>query len=102
MATQFPTTDVQHAAAPIATSLRELCFTAERPDGGVHLWGPTDGEGGWEMQNRVGREYAREAIEFIRSTENAAVLPGIVRRIVDRGTFGEVKVGFFTALSQAV
>lgn len=100
MANQFTSTDSKGAAAPTATSLNALCFTAERPDGGVDLWRPAEVDGGWQKQNAVGRGYADEAITYIRAANDGAMLPGIVRAIAKRGTFGGVEVGFFAALSE--
>jgi hypothetical protein len=58
--------------------------------------------GDWATQCGAGREHAREAIEYIRATGNAAMLPGIVRAIAERGAFGGVEIGFFTGISTEI
>jgi hypothetical protein len=56
-------------------------------------------QGDWETLCSAGRRFGREACDYVRATDNASLVPGIVRTIAERGSFGGVEVGFFTELS---
>ena len=102
MASEPLITETNRAALSATLSVGQLSFTGRRADGGINLWSPDEVPDDWGEQCRLGREYGREAVDYIRETHSAAVLPGIVRTIAERDTFGGVEVGFFTALSVAV
>lgn len=103
MATDTSTIELAAAAEPASpAAVGQLSFTGRRADNGVNLWSPAEVAGEWAQQCRVGREYGREAVDYIRETGDAAMLPGIVRTIAERGTFGGVELGFFAAVSMSV
>ena len=54
--------------------------------------------GDWATDNQTGREYAMECIRHMRDEGDPAYLATVARRIVTRGRFGGVEVGFFTLL----
>jgi hypothetical protein len=100
MDTDFATTKTAVPAVPATPSVGQLSFTGRRADdSGVNLWAPADIAGNWGQQCRAGREYGREAVDYIRSTGDAAALGAIVRAIMERRTFGGVEAGFFAAVS---
>lgn len=99
MATDLPIIETEVSALPQPRSARQLSFTSRRVDGGINLWSPTEVGDDRAEQSRVGREYGRKAADYIRARNNGAMLPGVVRKIVERGSFGGLEVGFFAALS---
>ncbi|MBW6523284.1 hypothetical protein KZ810_07200 [Sphingomonas sp. RHCKR47] len=103
MATETSTIETAATAVPATPGVGQLSFTGRRPDdSGVDLWAPADVGGGWAAECDAGREYGREAVDYIRSSGDAAALGGIVRTIAERGTFGGVEAGFFAALSMSL
>ncbi len=92
----------ENATAPIAldaTARDQLCFIATQPGGGTNMWSPPLVEGDWAAQCQFGRDLGHQAAEYIRESDDAAMLPSVVRVMVERGTFGGVEIGFFTAIS---
>ena len=103
MATALSTIETAAKAPPTTLNVAQLSFTSRgQEDTGIDLWSPRPVDGGWADQCRAGRALGHEAIEYIQQTGDAAMLPGVVRAIVERGTFGGVEVGFFTAVSVAL
>lgn len=100
MATQSPITETALVAAEVAPSVGQLSFVGRRADdSGVNLWAPMPVTGGWADECRTGRSYGYEAVEYIRETNDAAALGGIVQAIIQRGTYSGVEAGFFAAIS---
>lgn len=100
MATNVIITQQHQTAAPAVPTVDQLSFTAGRLEDGVTLWSPSSIPTGWAEQCGLGRELAREAIDYIAASYDSALLPGIVRTIVERGSFGGVEAGFFTEISE--
>lgn len=82
---------------PIAAA--DLAFARSHPDGRLDPW-CHDVAGDWGAQCQAGRAFAADFLEHLRSTDNIPLLPAIARRITERGTFGGVECGFFTALAE--
>ncbi len=99
MATESLNTETNPVAVLAESGVSQLTFTGRREDGGINLWSPAEVAGEWDEQCRVGRGYGREAADYIRESGDAAMLPAVVRAIVERGSFGGVEVGFFAKLS---
>jgi hypothetical protein len=99
MANDTTNTESGSPAVPKEPRLDPLSFTSRREGDGINLWSPAEVAEDWAAQCRAGREHGCAAVDYIRSTNDAAMLPGIVRTIAERGTFGGVEVGFFAALS---
>ena len=100
MASDFSTIETAAAAEPMMPNMGQLSFTAPLAGGGVDLWSPAEVVGGWDVQCRAGRKLAEEAVHHLTAAENVPLLPGIVRRIVERGTFGGVEVWFFSVIAE--
>ncbi len=96
MAYDNTTTDSALMAAP----LDQLGFTSRDAEGRISLWDPTNIEGDYDAQCHAGRKLAAEAISYIRESANATLLAGVARAIAERGDFGGIEVGFFTAVSE--
>lgn len=102
MATNVLTRENVNAAVPAQSPLMGLSFTETRADGGVSLWRAAEEGPSWADQCRAGRQRGYEALDYIRATGDAAMLPGIARAITERGTFGGAEVGFFAVISALV
>ncbi len=92
----------ENATAPIALAASardQLCFIATQPGGGATMWSPPSVEGDWAAQCEVGRDLGQQAVDYIRQSDDAAILPSVVRAMVERGSFDGVEVGFFAAIS---
>jgi hypothetical protein len=79
------------------SALEALNFVGRGSDDRLDFWrhGLT---GDWETLCAAGR-FGREACDYVRATDNASLVPAIVRTIAERCSFGGVEVGFFTELS---
>jgi hypothetical protein len=103
MAANTSTIETAATAVPATHGVGQLSFTGPQPDDtGVNLWNPADVGSDWAEQCRRGRSYGHEAVEYIRSTGDAAALGGIVQAVMSRGTFGGVEAGFFAAVSMSL
>lgn len=83
-------------------SLGQLSFIGRLADNRINLWSPAEVASDWDAQCRRGREYGREAVEYVREMNDAAMLPVVLRTIAERSTFGGVEVGFFAAASMSL
>ena len=103
MATDTHTIENAAAAEPTTPTVGQLSFTGRRADdSGVDLWSPAEIGSDWVKQCRRGRSYGYEAVKYIRETNDAAMLQGVVRAMAKHGIFGGVEAGFFAALSMSL
>ncbi|USU08820.1 hypothetical protein NF700_17475 [Sphingomonadaceae bacterium OTU29MARTA1] len=103
MATHSPITETATVAGEVEPNVGQLSFTGPRADdSGVNLWAPAPVSGGWADECRTGRSYGYEAVEYIRETNDAAMLGGIVQAIIHRGTYSGIEAGFFAAVSMSL
>ena len=100
MATDFPIIETAATAVSAMPTLGLLSFTTCRADGSTNLWSPADVVGDWDAQCRAGRKLGDEACHHIFATGNVPLIPSIVRAIVERGSFGGVETGFFSAITE--
>jgi hypothetical protein len=102
MATSTSIIETAEAAGYQIASAEQLSFTSRREDENLDLWSPADSHADWLAQCRAGRSYGHELVEYVRETNDAALLQGIVQRMAERRTFGGIEAGFFAAVSMAL
>lgn len=79
----------------------ELSFVCQK-NGVTEFWSSANSELGWAEANRVGRERARELVEFCQTTRDVSAFSSVMQGLVLKNDIGGVEVGFLTAIGEAL
>jgi len=79
--------------------LEALSFAARTRNDLIDLWAPSDHVEA--SGNALGRERARELLAYMKANDAPFLLGHVVARIVERGGFGALEVGFFHGIAAA-
>lgn len=82
--------------------LATLPFVALRQDGTIESHWEPQRSGDYAADCARGREYAQQFVRSMQDSENASLLPWVIRAMPRGDEMGGVEIGFLTGVSLAV
>ncbi|WP_204934407.1 hypothetical protein, partial [Roseibium sediminis] len=79
----------------------QLSFVCQK-NGVTEFWSSANSDLGWAEANRVGRERARELVDFCQTTGDPSAFSSVIQGVALKNDIGGVEVGFLTAIGEAL